>query len=201
MQLNPIKITSAVDNIINIIDDVYRLIEKKEDYIAFIIIAIGIEFLGAFYDDKEFTDFSQSEIRFCNGLKNLFKNNWYKQNQSFLFKSFRGPLIHQYRIGSGILLTSNCKNGASIEEHLKTMDNDRVFVLEGFFEDFKDAADKFRNSIKGYHSLNPQKTNMPKYMGIYSTQSTIKGNSDFSLTATNNNVVIKNNTKPKRKSK
>lgn len=68
--------------------------------------------MGSFFDEKDFNDFGQSDKRFKNALTNLFKNKWYNNNSDWVFKNFRGPLIHQYRPGDAILLTSYCKNGA-----------------------------------------------------------------------------------------
>jgi hypothetical protein len=136
------------------------LIATKNDFIGFIIIALGIEFLGSFYDEKDFNDFGQSDKRFKNALTNLFKNKWYNNNSDWVFKNFRGPLIHQYRPGDAILLTSYYKNGAELKLHLETVDGKRIFVLEQLFADFKLAIQKFKNEIKKTsNSLNKAKIN------------------------------------------
>ena len=116
--------------------------------------------MGSFYDEKGFNDFGQSDKRFKNALTNLFKNKWYNNNSDWIFKNFRGPLIHQYRPGDAILLTSNCKNGADLKMHLKVVDGKRLFVLEQLFNDFKLAVNKFKNEIKKIsNSLNKTKIN------------------------------------------
>ena len=154
------KTNSGLEHLDIIIADIENLITTKNDFIGFIIIALGIEFMGSFFDEKDFNDFGQSDKRFKNALTNLFKNKWYNNNNDWIFKNFRGPLIHQYRPGDAILLTSHCKNGADLKLHLKIADGKRIFVLEKLFDDFKLAVQKFKNEIKKTsNSLNKAKIN------------------------------------------
>jgi hypothetical protein len=149
--------TTAIDHVDVIVADIQDHIDKKSDFVGFILISIGIEYLGAFMDAKSFTDFGQSEVRFKNGLS-FFKNKWYQNNSEFLFKNFRGPLIHQYRIGHALLLTSICKNGAPLNYHLTELEGGRIFVLEQLFEDYKDAIRRFKNeATKPGNSFNKEK--------------------------------------------
>jgi hypothetical protein len=109
---------------------------------------------------KNFNDFGQSDTRFNNALSNLFRNQWYKNNSDWLFKNLRGPLIHQYRPGDPILLTSYCKNKVDLNLHLTDVDGKKVFVLERLFSDFKLAAQKLKNEVKKpSNSLNKRKIN------------------------------------------
>ena len=142
------RTNSGLEHLDIIIADVEKLVVNKNDFIGFIIIALGIEFMGSFFDEKDFNDFGQSEMRFKNALSNLFKNKWYKNNADWIFKNFRGPIIHQYRPGDGILLTSECKNLADLTLHLKTVEGRKIFVLEQLFSDFKLAAQKLKNEVK-----------------------------------------------------
>lgn len=160
---------TAIQHIDTIIGDVEGLIQNKQDFIGFIIISMGIEFLGSFYDSYPFDKLKQSETRFTTGLKNLFKNKWYKNNATWLFKCFRGPLIHQYRTGENIYLTSVCKNKAPLSEHLKKKDDRLILVLEQFFIDFKDAAKSFSNLVNKTNSLNKQKLQQ-EYSSIFTCQ-------------------------------
>ena len=157
-----IKYTS-VQNIDVIVNDIENLIVQKNDFMAFVILSIGIEFLGCFLDEKDYDDFEQSTIRFKNALTNLFKNNWYKNNSDFIYKAFRGRLIHQYRVGEGIFLTSKCKNNANLDDHLKVVEGARVFVLEQLFLDFKTAANRLKNIINKSNSLNKIKLDQEYY--------------------------------------
>lgn len=133
-----------------------ELIQCKRDYTAFLIITIGIEFLGAFLHEKTFETKGQSETRFTNAL-GYFKNNWYTSNKKWLYENFRGPLIHQFRPGSDLLLTSISKNGATREEHLTLKDGKRLLVLEILFEDFQGAVNRLRNKLIRPNDLNKTK--------------------------------------------
>jgi len=151
---------SGLDHLDIIIADIDSLITNKHDFVAFIIIALGIEFIGNFYDGDDFADFGQSDTRFKTGLTKFFKNNWYKNHSDWLFKNFRGPLIHQYRPSDTILLTSYCKNKASLKLHLTVVDGKTIFVLEQLFSDFKTAIKKLKNDLKKpSNSLNKEKIN------------------------------------------
>ncbi len=154
------KQTNAIEHIDLIIADIKDHIEKKSDFVGFILVALGIEYLGCFSDEKPFTDYGQSEIRFKNGLK-FFKNKWYANNSQWLFETFRGPLIHQYRIGTNLVLTSKCKNQAELSLHLQKQEGSRVFVLEQLFEDYKNAVIKFKNeAAKPVNSFNKEKLSL-----------------------------------------
>lgn len=180
MEIERINSTTSLEHVDTIIADIQDHIDKKQDFVGFILVALGIEFLGSFYDSKDFNDHGQSEIRFKNGIS-LFKNNWYKNNADWIFKNFRGPLIHQYRVGEGLLLTSFCKNGAPKTDHLKDINGNRLFVLDTFFDDFKLAAKKLKNeATKKQNSLNSNKLSQD-YLGIYG----IKDPSSYSISFEN----------------
>lgn len=147
---------TAIEHIETIKNNIQNLINKNEDFTAFILIALGIEFLGCFYDDKPFGEGGQSEKRFKKGVE-LFNKSWYKQNQKWMYKHFRGPLVHQFWTGSEMLLTSYCKNSAPKESHLKLdEDKKRIFIVEELFKDFKIAA----NKLKKQNNLNKKKQDM-----------------------------------------
>ena len=139
------NIYTAIEHVDNLIGDIEEHIKNKQDFVAFILIALGIEFMGSFFDEKEFNLPGNSDSRFKNGISKLFKKEWYKNNATWIYKQFRGPLIHQYRTGDEILLSSVCKNNAPISEHLVLKKGKRVFILEGLFADFKEAVDRLKN--------------------------------------------------------
>jgi len=166
--------------------DIEKLIEYQIDFNAFIIICLGIEFLGSFSDDKPFNKKGQSEKRFKMGLK-YFKNNWYKQNKKILYEDFRGYLIHQYRPSSELYLTSTCKHGIPAENHLKISNSKRIIVLEALFEDFKQAIQKFKNVIEKPNSLNKKKLEQ-NYTRIGPIKSPIDNNNYEMTGGTSNNI-------------
>lgn len=207
--MNPeiIKTNSALEHIDTMIANIKSLIDNKQDFIGFVIIAIGIEFLGSFYDGFDFNDFGQSEARFKNALSNLFKDQRYRNKKDWLFKQLRGPLIHQYRPGDEILLTSKCKNDAPLELHWKPSDLKTVFVLEKLFDDFKSAVQKLNNEIeKASNPLNKEKIS-GEYMAIKEInilpEDNIFGNTPFipSSGTTISHITVSNYKQKKSKKK
>lgn len=174
MKIEKKNYTTSIQHIDTIIADIEDHIQYNQDFVAFILIALGIEFLGSFFDDKEFNDFGQSKIRFKNAISNLFKNNWYKNNSDWLFEDFRGPLIHQYRTGHTLLLTSVCKNKAPISDHLKLAGNKRIFILQQLFEDFKLAGNKLKNisQNKSQNKIKSEKIH-EEYLSIYNVNNVL----------------------------
>ncbi len=141
---------NAIQHFSNIENEIAKLIETKNDFTAFVILALGIEFIGVFLDGKDF-DAGKSEFRFTNGLDE-FKNKWYHTNRKLVFKHFRGPLVHQLRPSDQIILTSICKNNANPEEHLKKTDETYTFVLEVLFQDFKEAVTRLKTKLSKKNS-------------------------------------------------
>jgi hypothetical protein len=158
------KYSSSVQHIDTIIADIDYQITSKKDFVAFVLIALGIEFLGNFFDTNPYDMKGESETRYGNALSNLFPD-WYKNNQTWMYKEFRGPLIHQYRTGDEIYLTSVCKNNAKLTDHLKKIDNKRIFVVETLFADFKKAADRLKNITQKTNYTGHNKLT-EKYSGI-----------------------------------
>ncbi len=164
MEIQKEQVSTAVQHIDTIIADIQQHIDKEQDFVGFILVALGVEFIGSFFDSKEFDEYGQSENRFKNGMR-LFKEDWYKTRLDWMFKEFRGPLIHQYRTGDKILLTSYCKNKTSLKEHFVVKEGKTVFVLERLFEGFKEASDSFKNLARKQNSLDMKKVNQ-NYIGI-----------------------------------
>lgn len=159
--------TIAQEHINLINENIQCLINSKLDFHAFIILSIGIEFIGAFTDSFDFNEFGESKSRFKNAFDHWFSNGWYKEHKGWIYENLRGPLVHQYRAGKEILLTSKCKNGVDLSLHLTDSDGKTIFVLEQLFEDFKSACDKLKREFE--KEDNPYKdTKMEeKYQTIY----------------------------------
>ena len=138
--------TKALEHFANIEKEINHLISCQSDFVSFLLISIGIELLGAFVDGKGFSVSGNSDIRFKCGL-DFFKNTWYQKDKQWIFKNFRGALVHQFRPGEGILLTSVFKNNADIKNHLTEKDGNILFVLEKLFEDYKDAVESLKTKL------------------------------------------------------
>jgi hypothetical protein len=165
MEIKRKNSSTPVQHIDTIIADIQDHIDKKQDFVGFILVSLGIEFIGSFFDAKDFNDHGLSDKRFKNGLS-LFKKNWYQQNKDFLFKQLRGPLIHQYRTGTKVSLTSACKNDADLTLHLKSDNGKTIFVLEQLFADFKEACEKLKIQVNKPNSFNSEKLNK-EYLTVY----------------------------------
>lgn len=150
--------TKALEHFGNIEKEINHLISSKCDFTSFLLISIGIELLGAFVDGKGFSEKGNSDVRFKNGLE-FFKNTWYQKEKQWIYKNYRGALVHQYRPGEGILLTSVFKNDADIKMHLTVKDGNVLFVLEQLFEDFKEAIEKLKTTLSRPNSYNKDKPN------------------------------------------
>jgi hypothetical protein len=159
--------TTAEEHVELLINNVQCLIDSKLDFHAFIVLSIGIEFLGAFTDSEDFNDFGLSKSRFENSLEHWFTNKWYKEKKAWVFENLRGPLVHQYRAGKEILLTSKCKNDVDLSKHLTVSDGKIIFVLEQLFDDFKKAHEKRKREFDKEN--NPYKGTKAKegYQTIY----------------------------------
>lgn len=200
------KNSTSVEHLDTIINGVQEMIDNKIDFNAFILITLGIEYLGNFSDEMDFTAFKQSEIRFKNGLE-YFKDIKYRNNKEFLFKELRGPLIHQYRTGDKIRLTSVCNQKAPQIDHFKKDNSDNtILILESFFADFKAAVANFKNRISKDNSLNKNKLDV-QYSTITSITSPSTGN-DYTTTGSTvdnryifNKIVIRDCREKERQEK
>ncbi len=161
---------TAREHVDVLICEMERMINNRDDFNAFILLSIGIEFIGSFTDSFEFDDFGKSKSRFENALDHWFSNKWYKNNKKWMFENLRGPLLHQYRPGNEIFLTSNVKKNVDLNMHLKEDSGKIIFVVEQLLEDFKDACEKmdfeFEKETNPYQGSKMQE----KYQTMYEIQ-------------------------------
>ncbi len=146
-----------VDNIL--IGDIGKVIESGAGYLAFALIAQGIELLGALMDEQEFHEKDLSEGRFQRGIADFFPMTYTKYNRKpvneqdrriFLYEELRCGMAHVLRPQGRIGFTGRAdKNGA---QHLQIVNEGGVellvLVLEEFFKDFKEACRKAKNQLK-----------------------------------------------------
>jgi hypothetical protein len=137
------------------------MIDQGFAYLAFPLVAQTIELIGAFFDPNPFdqsgVDASRRADRFQNGIKHLFKDSVYKNNQKVLYENLRCSFAHQMRPGSGFLLTST-RNGFTEDDHLDKTDNgERLVVIEYFFADLERAVKRLLNDIKREQNIDKSK--------------------------------------------
>jgi hypothetical protein len=122
-------------------------------YIKFLNLAIGIEYLGACLDHYPFDKDGESEKRFNEALKKLFNKKYEKYAKKgsdvYFFEDFRCPFVHQLRPGKKIVLTHRKESNDEGTRHLTPLETgELVFVLEDFFDDFEDAANRLIRQFK-----------------------------------------------------
>jgi hypothetical protein len=136
----------------HLIPGIKKMIEQGFDYLAFPLIAQTVELIGSFFDtnplDQSGIEATKRVDRFKNGIKHLFSDSAYKNNQGKFYENLRCFFAHQMRPGGGFLLTSE-KNGFTRSQHLKNSDSgDRILIIECFFSDLEKATKKLLNEIK-----------------------------------------------------
>lgn len=135
----------------HLLPDIGRMISQGFDYLAFPVIAQTIELIGSFFDSNPFdqsgVEAAKRADRFQNGIKHLFKDSAYKNNNGDFYENLRCSFAHQMRPGSGFYLTS-LKNGVPRSNHLKKAGSgDRFLIIECFFDDLEKAVKRLLGDI------------------------------------------------------
>jgi len=113
-------------------------------YMAFIIMGIGIEFLGKCLHSKDIMDDSRSRIRFEEAIVNLKSFSTYipligKNNKFDLYSSLRCGLVHSAAPKYSITLSSKTE-GPHLEQDAK---GERINLrCEDFYSDFRKACEE-----------------------------------------------------------
>jgi len=126
--------------------DFKRLIyECGFEYLPFLSIATGIEFLGSCLDSYEWEERRLSQKRFKQAIKELFPEN-YRRLDNDLWK-LRCGFTHQCRPDRKFLLGTkkatardNLLNLEESDEQNKKGEHMRALILEDFYEDFSNAC-------------------------------------------------------------
>jgi len=142
-----------------ILNDYGRIMNTPESTVGkFILIAVGIEFLGACLDKQYMNATSRSEKRFNMAITKLFPKKYHhfvrEGSVPYLYTDFRCPVIHQFRAGKTIRLFSEYEGNAGL--HL-TYNSDGLLILvaEEFYRDLSEAAQKLITGFTGKDSVNP----------------------------------------------
>lgn len=78
-----------------LISDTAKLIEQGMYLQAYMVMLVGIEYLGSFFDDEPFYKAGMSEKRFKKALKVLFPEKYFSKSD-ILYRQHRGKLIHGF---------------------------------------------------------------------------------------------------------
>lgn len=115
------------------IEPLPRLVTDGYTMIAYMVIAQGIETMGAFIDKKPFKARGQGAARFALALEKLFPARYSSFNRrDFLYQNLRGNLTH-LSVGSPHLILGTRADGI---KHLWAENKKTSMVLEDLMEDF-----------------------------------------------------------------
>lgn len=149
------KVKEFIEQVL--IGDIGKMQEAGLHYLSFSIIASGIEFLGACFDDHEFRHYEQGlpPKRFKKGILELFPSN-YQNEADNLYKDLRCGFAHIVSPQGDMVLTENKHIGNSTTKHLdRVKSGNLILVAEDFYNDFKNACNKIIEKIaKKDHLLN-----------------------------------------------
>jgi hypothetical protein len=115
----------------------------------FMVIALGIEFLGACLDKQHLNATARSEKRFNSALLRLFPNKYHHFAKTgsvpYLYIDFRCQVIHQFRTAKTVLLCSSDQIEPAL--HLTyNQEGSLIMVAEEFYQDLAAAAQKLINT-------------------------------------------------------
>ena len=127
-----------------------RMAKSGFAYYVFPIASECLEIMGAFYDDKEFSDHGESTARAKRALKKCFKNirgGRYPKNQKLVFENLRCGFAHMMRPGAEVAVGS-LASGDTEDMHWKKMkDGKTIFIAECFIGDLAKAVDNLTNAV------------------------------------------------------
>jgi len=170
-----------------LIDEI-REIKKEHPYMAFILMASGIEFLGR-YIKNDLTNTNKGKQCFNCAIQKLSTLRTYLEGMGFnvetddLYSNFRCGLIHQFRLTTTQMVLSN-----------KNVTNDKTIDCDRFYDIFKNACEEAIKLVA--------KENRESVPFIYIKTQTVDGRrEDHTGTTPYNKTFIDNNKKDKNKTK
>ena len=118
----------------------------------FILIAAGIEFLGACLDRQHLNATARSEKRFNSAIVKLFPKKYHhfvkKESVPNLYFDFRCPIVHQFKPGKSVVLYSDNKAENGGFRHLTyNVEGSLILVAEEFYRDLASAGLEFIRRI------------------------------------------------------
>jgi hypothetical protein len=135
-----------------ILTDFGRIMESRESTVGkFILIAVGIEFLGACLDRQHLNATARSEKRFNSAIRELFPKKYHhfirQKSIPNLFVDFRCQIIHQFRPGKSLTLCS--LEDTDRHNHLSYhAGGSLILVVEEFYKDLAAAANELIKRIE-----------------------------------------------------
>lgn len=117
----------------------------------FILIAVGIEFLGACLDRQHLKTTARGEKRFNLALIKLFPKKYHHftklSSVPNLYNDFRCPILHQLKAENSLILFS--REDAGENRHLTyNQKGSLILVAEDFYHDLTGAASAMINILE-----------------------------------------------------
>lgn len=130
----------------NLIKNLRIVIDKDLIVFSFVLMAQGIEIMGAYLDNKPMRAVRQSAARFNIALSRLFPKEYLDNNKKgFLYKQLRSNIIHMYIPTSSIELRRGVSKSGL---HMQKKNDVLILYLEDFYEDYLKAIKKLIYLIK-----------------------------------------------------
>ena len=143
--MNPLKTNKFADQIKEVIIGEYSSVMKLPGNTIgkFILIAVGIEFLGACLDKQHIKSTARGEKRFNSAITKLFPGKYHHFVKSGsvpnFYTDFRCPVIHQFNSEKTIFLCSRDEAGSA--KHLSyNPEVSLILVAEDFYEELAIAG-------------------------------------------------------------
>lgn len=144
------KITKRTQGVMEFVETIFlnemgQIVNHKgAAFLKFLILLQGIEFLGACYDDDDFSKRKESEARFNRGLSKLGEK-YLKFTESghhqYFYNFLRCPMIHQFKHDQSKITLGTENSVNYMDLHLKLNEDNRLYViLEPFYNDIRSAA-------------------------------------------------------------
>ncbi len=149
--LKSIRLTDQINQVI--LDDYSRVMQLPGNPISkFILITVGIEFLGACLDKQHIKSTARGEKRFNSAITKLFSARYHHfvkdGSVPNLYTDFRCPVIHQFTTEKTVFLCS--REDAGIYRHLTyNQDGSLTLIAEDFYEDLANAARAMIDTLGG----------------------------------------------------
>ena len=141
-----IRIKDQIQQVI--LGDYAGLMNTAESTVGkFILIAVGIEFLGACLDKQHMNATARSEVRFNSAILKLFPAKYHhfvkKGSVPNFYADFRCPVIHQFKPAKTIELCSRGNASDAGKHHLTYNPAGSLnLVAEDFYDDLATAGQK-----------------------------------------------------------
>ncbi len=123
----------------NLLKNVRTVIDNNLMVFSFILMAQGIEIMGAYLDSKPMRSVRQSAARFNIALFKLFPKEYSKNNsKGFLYKQLRSNLLHMYIPATSIELRKGLSGNDKL--HLKIENDSVILYVEDLYKDYSQAV-------------------------------------------------------------